>query len=262
MSDSNLSISALNLACSRFTCSCPIVSATICTSVVCTSSSSHARSCTMSFTDARSSATAPISAARPPGLSEMTTEKWTRRRSAAKPRSITRPSVVMSMLPPESTIATRFPLSSGRCPVTTAPTAVAPPPSVTTFSSSISRSTPSPMSFSGIVMTLSTYLRARAKACGPTLSTARPSANVEPRGSMQIGAPLCSAAENEATRDGSTPMTCISGLTDLIASAIPAINPPPPTGITTASSSSTCSRISIPTVPAPARMGGSSYPLM
>mmetsp|Transcript_39459 Transcript_39459/g.100011 ORF Transcript_39459/g.100011 Transcript_39459/m.100011 type:complete len:315 (-) Transcript_39459:909-1853(-) len=51
-------------------------------------------------------------------------------------------------------------------------------------------------------------------------------------------------------------------LTALMASAMPAMRPPPPTGMTTASSSSTCSRISMPTVPAPAKMGGSSYPLM
>mmetsp|Transcript_39458 Transcript_39458/g.100005 ORF Transcript_39458/g.100005 Transcript_39458/m.100005 type:complete len:347 (-) Transcript_39458:909-1949(-) len=262
MRESRCSISALSRRCRRCTCSSPMVSATICTSVVITSSSSQARSCTMSFTDARSSATAPMSAASPPGLSETTTEKCTRRRSAARPRSMTRPNVVMSMLPPERTTATRFPFSSGRCPVTSAPTAVAPPPSVTTFSSSMSRSTPRPMSFSLMVMTLSTYLRARANACGPTLSTARPSAKVLPLGSTQMGAPLCRAAEKEATRAGSTPMTCTSGLTALMASAMPAMRPPPPTGMTTASSSSTCSRISMPTVPAPAKMGGSSYPLM
>ena len=51
-------------------------------------------------------------------------------------------------------------------------------------------------------------------------------------------------------------MICILGFRDLIAKAAPAIRPPPPTGITTASMSSTCSTTSSPAVPCPAIISG------
>ena len=44
-----------------------------------------------------------------------------------------------------------------------------------------------------------------------------------------------------------------------MARAAPAINPPPPTGIIQASRSGTCSTISNPIVPCPAKMWGWSY---
>ena len=44
-----------------------------------------------------------------------------------------------------------------------------------------------------------------------------------------------------------------------MAKAAPAIKPPPPTGIMHASTSGTCSKISNPTVPCPARICGWSY---
>merc|ERR1719234_1081011 len=55
-------------------------------------------------------------------------------------------------------------------------------------------------------------------------------------------------------------MIITSGFIVLTALAVPAIRPPPPTGITIASTSGTWSRISRPMVPWPARMLGWSYP--
>ena len=54
-------------------------------------------------------------------------------------------------------------------------------------------------------------------------------------------------------------MIWTSGLRLLIARAAPAMSPPPPTGIIQASRSGTCSMISSPIVPCPARMWGWSY---
>mmetsp|Transcript_43462 Transcript_43462/g.68050 ORF Transcript_43462/g.68050 Transcript_43462/m.68050 type:complete len:204 (+) Transcript_43462:699-1310(+) len=76
------------------------------------------------------------------------------------------------------------------------------------------------------------------------------------------GFPASTAAVKEAAFSGSTPMTVTSGLRVLTASAMPAMRPAPPTGTTTTSTSGTCSTISNPMVPAPATIGGSSYPLM
>ena len=60
---------------------------------------------------------------------------------------------------------------------------------------------------------------------------------------------------------GSTPIIFTSGLRVLTATATPAMRPPPPTGMTMASTSGTWVRISRPIVPCPARMLGWSYPL-
>ena len=54
-------------------------------------------------------------------------------------------------------------------------------------------------------------------------------------------------------------MTNVLGLNVFTATETPAIRPPPPTGIMTASTSLTCSIISRPIVPAPARIAGWSY---
>ena len=54
-------------------------------------------------------------------------------------------------------------------------------------------------------------------------------------------------------------MTKVLGLNVFTATETPAIRPPPPTGIMTASTFLTCSIISRPMVPAPARIDGWSY---
>ena len=51
-------------------------------------------------------------------------------------------------------------------------------------------------------------------------------------------------------------MILTPGFMVLIAFATPAIKPPPPTGITAASRSGTCSNISKPIVPCPAKISG------
>mmetsp|Transcript_12799 Transcript_12799/g.30290 ORF Transcript_12799/g.30290 Transcript_12799/m.30290 type:complete len:209 (-) Transcript_12799:566-1192(-) len=205
-----------------------------------------------------------VSSAMPPGLSLTEATRRTRRPSAARPRSMTRPSTVVSMLPPHSGTSTFLPLRSGRSsgpPGRMAASPAAPPPSTTSFSSSTSRSTARATSLSSTCTTSSTNCRATAKACGPTHGTARPSARVGAT-STGTGRPASSAAAKEAHRFGSTPMTRIAGLSVLTARATPAISPAPPTGTMIASRSCTFSRASMARVPAPAMISGSSYPLM
>mmetsp|Transcript_3394 Transcript_3394/g.8086 ORF Transcript_3394/g.8086 Transcript_3394/m.8086 type:complete len:215 (+) Transcript_3394:420-1064(+) len=199
-------------------------------------------------------------AASPPGLSDTVTAKRTRRRSAASPRSMTRPSTVMSMLPPHSGVTIFLPLSSGMSngpPGNSAATPTAPPPSITAFSCSSRRRIEMATCFSETKTHLSTKCLATSNECGPTVGTARPSARV---GVVTAGdgLPALSAAEKLAQVSVSTPMIWTSGRSDLMASATPAIRPAPPTGTTTTSTSGTCSRISSPMEPAPATIAGSS----
>ena len=95
----------------------------------------------------------------PPGLSLIVQENLTNLPSAAKPRSKHRPSIVVSIFPPQSGITTLkfffkksilqnfynyqidlfwnlyfFPFNSGHNPAKTAATPEAPPPSTTAFS--------------------------------------------------------------------------------------------------------------------------------
>mmetsp|Transcript_53453 Transcript_53453/g.78245 ORF Transcript_53453/g.78245 Transcript_53453/m.78245 type:complete len:213 (-) Transcript_53453:941-1579(-) len=199
-------------------------------------------------------------AASPPGLSVTVAANRISRRSAARPLSMTRPSMVISMFPPHSGIAILLPLSSGMSrgpPGNSAARPAAPPPSTTAFSCSRQRSTASARYFSLTVTTLSTYLRATSKECGPTHGTANPS----PRVGMTVtatGLPAARARVYDAQYSGSTPIIMQLGRRVLMASAMPAISPAPPTGITTTSKSGTCSTISSPHVPAPAMMAGSS----
>ena len=72
------------------------------------------------------------------------------------------------------------------------------------------------------------------------------------------GLPASIAAAYEATLAASTPMTWHRGLMALIAKETPAMSPAPPMGTITTSTSLTCSMISMPIVPAPAMISGSS----
>eukprot|EP01137_Pigoraptor_chileana_P027929 Opistho-2@11203 len=214
----------------------------------------------MSFSETPMLARMPVRRAMPPGRSLTVTTKRHRRPSAAMPRSITRPSTVVSMLPPQRGTITRFPRSSGRSPAMHAARPVAPPPSTTAFSSSTRCSTASAMYFSLTVTIWSTRVLQISNALDPTQGTARPSASVD-CASMVTGFPAFIAAVRLAHRSGSTPMTLTSGRSVLTARAMPARRPPPPTGTTIASKSSSCSMISSPIVPCPAMMLGWSYPL-
>ncbi len=69
---------------------------------------------------------------------------------------------------------------------------------------------------------------------------------------------LASAAAWKARRAVSTPTIFTSGRNSLMAQATPAINPPPPTGTTTASNCGHCSSNSRPMVPCPAMTAMSS----
>mmetsp|Transcript_4360 Transcript_4360/g.13153 ORF Transcript_4360/g.13153 Transcript_4360/m.13153 type:complete len:375 (+) Transcript_4360:278-1402(+) len=191
-------------------CSGPSVSSTALIVTWSTEVCSHARSWKMSLTLAPAAASTPVSSAMPPGRSLTRSVRRTSRPSAARPRSMTRPSTLTSMLPPQSGTTTRFPLRSGRSsgpPGRRAARPVAPPPSTTIFCPSTSRSTASATSFSSTRTTSSTHRRATAKACGPTCGTARPSASVGSTSAV-TGCPARSAAVYEAHRRGSTPTTC------------------------------------------------------
>lgn len=67
-----------------------------------TSRVTHARSCIISLIDTPTDAKMVHNSAIPPGLSLRLTENLTRRPSAARPRSIHLPRIVVSMLPPQS----------------------------------------------------------------------------------------------------------------------------------------------------------------
>mmetsp|Transcript_18395 Transcript_18395/g.49810 ORF Transcript_18395/g.49810 Transcript_18395/m.49810 type:complete len:215 (+) Transcript_18395:287-931(+) len=214
----------------------------------------------MSLTEAPSLARMCVSSAMPPGRSLTAIVSRTRRPSAARPRSMTRPSTLTSMLPPHSGTTTFLPFMSWRSrgpPGSSAARPVAPPPSTTIFCVSTSRSTARATSFSSMTTTSSTHRRATANACEPTCGTASPSARV---GSTDTatGRPASSAAVYDAQRRGSTPMTFTFGLSVFAASAMPAIRPPPPTGTTMASTLGSCSSSSMPMVPVPAMISGSS----
>ena len=172
------------------------------------------------------------------------------------------PSVFVSMFPPHNRTTTVFPSSSGSFPARHAAIPAAPAPSCTSFSHSTSLNNPTEMSLSLTVTSLSTRGRHTSNDRGPTVGTARPSASVGPGMSNLTTLPAANAAAIEGHRSGSTPMTMTFGLIVFTASATPAMSPPPPTGTTIASTSLMSSRISRPTLPAPAMMLKSSNPLM
>mmetsp|Transcript_2278 Transcript_2278/g.8045 ORF Transcript_2278/g.8045 Transcript_2278/m.8045 type:complete len:309 (+) Transcript_2278:1285-2211(+) len=242
--------------------SAPVSSHVTSTSTEWESSCSHARSCLMCLMDAPASAMTAQSPAMPPGRSGTTAEKRMRRPSFTRPRSMDEPRVEVSMLPPHSATATFLPSSSGRRPARTAARPAMPAPSCTSFSDSTSFSRATEMSRSDTCTSLSSLPLSVSRDLAPTLGTARPSASVGPGIWTMTGSPAAMAADMDAHRSGSTPMICTSGLRVLIASAAPAMRPPPPTGMTTASTSLTSSRISRPMEPAPARISKSSKPLM
>mmetsp|Transcript_25309 Transcript_25309/g.83147 ORF Transcript_25309/g.83147 Transcript_25309/m.83147 type:complete len:274 (+) Transcript_25309:293-1114(+) len=198
----------------------------------------------------------------PPGRSGTTTVKRIRRPSFTRARSSTVPSVDVSMLPPQSATATRFPLSSGRRSARIAARPATPAPSCTSFSASSKRRSATLMSRSLTWTSLSMCGASTLKERGPTRGTARPSASVGPFTSTMTGPPAAIAALIDAHAAGSTPMMSMSGLIVLTASAAPAMRPPPPTGMTKASKFSTSSNTSRPIDPAPAMISKSSKPLM
>mmetsp|Transcript_25236 Transcript_25236/g.60728 ORF Transcript_25236/g.60728 Transcript_25236/m.60728 type:complete len:208 (+) Transcript_25236:567-1190(+) len=187
----------------------------------------------------------------PPGLSLTVETNRKSLPSAASPRSITRPSTVMSIFPPQRGRTTFLPFRSGHSFCNNAANPVAPPPSTTHFSISVSLSTAKAMLCSSTHITLSTRSRAVSNALSPILGTARPSANVAPA-VPSTTLPALSESVYDAQSFGSTPITCTSGLSVFMTTAMPAISPAPPTGTTMASRSGTCSNASQPTVPAPA----------
>mmetsp|Transcript_7066 Transcript_7066/g.18295 ORF Transcript_7066/g.18295 Transcript_7066/m.18295 type:complete len:269 (-) Transcript_7066:735-1541(-) len=206
--------SMINLICTRSTADC-----------------SHARSWKTSLTDAPCSLRSDVTSAMPPARSETSATKRTSLQSAAKPRSMTRPRVVTSMLPPHSGTATRFPWTS-LCigpPGKMAAKPVAPPPSTITFSFSSRRRTDNATSLSSTMTTSSVCARATSKALPPTVGTARPSANVEVVGAG-TGSPASKAAVNDAQFRGSTPITRVAGRSVFDANATPANKPAPPQG--------------------------------
>ena len=84
--------------------------------------------------------------------------------------------------------------------------------------------------------TSSTVWLAMAKVCTPTSRTATPSAN-SPTLSSATRVPASSDRAMASASTGSTPMMRTAGRTALMYAAIPASNPPPPTGTKIASRS-------------------------
>mmetsp|Transcript_56675 Transcript_56675/g.133003 ORF Transcript_56675/g.133003 Transcript_56675/m.133003 type:complete len:236 (-) Transcript_56675:534-1241(-) len=231
------------------------------TKVLSTLVCNHARSWWMSLMLAPRSARSLVSRDTPPGLSLTVATKRTSRPSAASPRSITRPSTGVSMLPPQIGTTTFLPLRSGRSkgpPGSNAATPAAPPPSLMVFSASTSRRRASAISNSLTCTHSSTCSWLTRKAREPTTGTANPSAKVDLTTSGSTGAPAARAALNEAQNSGSTPITLTLGFKAFTAKETPAIRPAPPTGTTMTSTSDTCSRISTAMVPAPAIISASS----
>ena len=172
---------------------------------------------------------------------------------------MTRSSIDVSILPPQSRSTTRRPRSSAQPSSSRAASGAAPAPSTTVFSSSRSRSTASARASSPTVTTRSTSGAAIENARSPTIPTARPSASVG-RIATWVGRPAASDAERLPAAAGSTATIRMSGLSAFAAVATPARRPAPPHGITSASASGTSSRISRPMVPCPAITRGSSNP--
>mmetsp|Transcript_12516 Transcript_12516/g.39556 ORF Transcript_12516/g.39556 Transcript_12516/m.39556 type:complete len:259 (-) Transcript_12516:673-1449(-) len=225
-----------------------------------TSSTTFTRSWYRSLTDTPWLASRPVRCAREPGVSLICAVKVHRRPSTARPRSRTRPRMGVSMLPPHKMVTTFLPLSSGKVPARRAAMPSTPAPSTTIFCSSTMRKIARAIQRSDTQRTSSTNSRTSSKALAPTVGTARPSASVGPM-RTSVGSPAASAAVMDAQVFGSTPYTLHSGRSDLTDSAMPAMRPPPPTGTTMASTLGTCDRISMPMVPAPAIILGSSKPL-
>mmetsp|Transcript_16775 Transcript_16775/g.67690 ORF Transcript_16775/g.67690 Transcript_16775/m.67690 type:complete len:287 (+) Transcript_16775:209-1069(+) len=212
----------------------PTTSTTILIWTRSTAEFNQVRSWNTSFTEAPASLRTVVRRWRPPERSETSATKRTSLSSAARPRSRTRPSVVVSMLPPQSGTTTLLPWTwSWYCPpgrIGASP--AAPPPSTTTFSCSNSRSTESATSRSSTRHTSSVNALATSNAFAPTVGTASPSASVEVVGAW-TGAPADSASVNDAHACGSTPTTLTLGRSVLTASATPASSPAPPHGTMT-----------------------------
>mmetsp|Transcript_31551 Transcript_31551/g.74997 ORF Transcript_31551/g.74997 Transcript_31551/m.74997 type:complete len:206 (+) Transcript_31551:264-881(+) len=106
----------------------------------------------------------------------------------------------------------------------------------------------------------STSCRQRRKVSIPTCFTATPSAKASTLESI-TRRPVANDCAIALAPTGSTPMTLMDGLSSFSTAAMPAMRPPPPTATNTASSSSrcfTCCTISVPMVPCPAMVKGSS----
>ncbi len=161
----------------------------------------------------------------------------------------------VSMLPPHSTMPTVLPLNCSRC-CNSAATPVAPAPSVTVFSISISRAIASSIVDSSTSNTSFTNARAIVIGISPVSRTAKPSAIVSVPTFTASPRNRCDIAGNVLD---STPMISMLGFTPRAATAQPAIRPPPPTGIMSVSSCGAASSISSASVPCPAMMYGSSY---
>ena len=136
-------------------------------------------------------------------------------------------------------------------------TATAPAGSDKTLVSSKISFTPAQTSSMETVMTSSTHSFITSRLCFPTCATATPSANIPMLFNLTLF-PACIAAARQAESSTSTPNIFVFLFFCEIHAEIPASSPPPPTGTKIASKSIPESRISLPTVPWPAIVYGSS----
>mmetsp|Transcript_6005 Transcript_6005/g.19543 ORF Transcript_6005/g.19543 Transcript_6005/m.19543 type:complete len:225 (+) Transcript_6005:1669-2343(+) len=212
----------------------PVVSMMILIWTRSTADWSQVRSWKRSLTEAPVSRRIVVRPWRPPERSETSATKRTRRLSAARPRSMTRPRVVESMFPPQRGTTTFLPLTRSWYwpPGRMGARPVAPPPSTMIFSCSRRRRTAMATCFSSTRQTSSVYSLATTKAFPPTVGTANPSARVDVVLAW-TGPPALKASVKEAQATGSTPTTVALGLKVLTARDTPANKPAPPQGTMT-----------------------------
>ena len=142
-------------------------------------------------------------------------------------------------------------------PCTSAASATAPAPSATVFSRSSSSRMALAISSSSTVTMSSTYFATTGSVRTPARRTSMPSASVTD-GASVTGSCSSSARCIDGTRAVCTPMIWMRGLISFIATAMPLMRPPPPTGTITASRYGFCSSSSRPMVPCPAMTASSS----
>src|SRR5262249_3495459 len=159
-------------------------------------------------------------------------------------------------LPPERTTATFAPAGRLTRPWSSAATGAAAAPSTTSLQRSITQLIASKISRSGSAHRAHTNRCTTGKLFSRTRRTRRPSMIV--RQSIVWRLPASTLSFIAGPSEDSPPMTRIFGLCALTAIATPEINPPPPIGTMTASTSGQSCAISSPSVPWPAISSSSS----
>jgi len=164
--------------------------------------------------------------------------------------------VLTSIFPPESR-QTVLPARSGIRWFRTAASVTAPAPSTSSLVFSSNETIARAISSSSTCTISSTQLQMTGTVRAPGSFTAIPSANVTLTG-LSIGLPAAKDADMEGAAIDSTPIMRTWGAFSRMAVAMPAIRPPPPTGMIRLRTSGISSSISRAIVPWPAITSSSS----